>query len=64
MTKHEVADLIGKVPQGLTPDDFLVALANEAVIHERERLAKKCERQKTSWGKYFAELIRNGGASD
>ena len=64
MTKDEVAILICRIPQNLTVDDFLVALANEAAKDERERLAAKCERQPTSWGKYFAELIRHGGASD
>lgn len=64
MTKQEVAVLICRIPQNLTVDDFLVALANEVARDERERLARKCERQPTSWGKYFAELIRHGGASD
>lgn len=37
MTKAEVADLIGQIPQGLDQDDFLVALANLAAAKAQRR---------------------------
>lgn len=43
MNKLEVADLIEQIPQELTPDDFLVALATKAEEAEREACAKVCD---------------------
>ena len=40
MNKLEVADLIEQIPQELTPDEFLVALATKAAEWEREKLAQ------------------------
>lgn len=42
MTKGEVATLIEQIPQGLTPDDFLVVLAHLAAATEREACEKVC----------------------
>lgn len=39
MTREEVASLLDDIPQGLTADDFLVALANRAAAVEREKVA-------------------------
>ena len=43
MNKLEVADLIEQIPQELTPDEFLVALATKAAEWEREQCAKICD---------------------
>jgi hypothetical protein len=43
MNKLEVADLIEQIPQYLTPDEFLVALATKAAEVEREACAKVLE---------------------
>ena len=43
MDKLQVADLIEQIPQELTPDEFLVALATKAAKWEREQCAKVCE---------------------
>ena len=43
MNKDEVAALIEQIPQGLTPDEFLVELANLAASTEREACAKLCD---------------------
>ena len=45
MTKNEVAALIDKIPGGLTPNEFLVAIAQNAAKFERERLIKMFESQ-------------------
>ena len=42
MNKLEVADLIEQIPQELTPDEFLVALATKAAEWEREWCAYLC----------------------
>jgi hypothetical protein len=39
MTREEVASLLDDIPQGLTADDFLVALASRAAAVEREKVA-------------------------
>ena len=61
MNKLEVADLIEQIPQELTPDDFLVALATKAEEAEREACAKLCD----DWPDYnvqgLAEAIRARG---
>ena len=43
MNPVQVADLIEQIPDSLTPDEFLVALANKAAEVEREACAKVCE---------------------
>ena len=40
MTKDQVAELIEQIPDFLTPDEFLVALATKAAEVEREKVAK------------------------
>ena len=40
MNKLEVAELIEQIPDFLTPDEFLVALATKAAEVEREACAK------------------------
>lgn len=45
MTKLEVAEIIAKIPGGLTPNEFLVALAQNAAKFQRELLVKEFERQ-------------------
>lgn len=43
MTKDQVAELIEQIPQELTPDEFLVALATKAEEAEREACADIAE---------------------
>lgn len=43
MTNEEVAKLVEQIPQGLTPDEFLVALANKAAETERKACAFDAE---------------------
>lgn len=40
MTKEEVQDLIVQIPEGLTVNEFLVALATKAAEWEREACAE------------------------
>ena len=42
MTKEEVQDLIVQIPEGLTVNEFLVALATKAAEWEREWCAYLC----------------------
>lgn len=65
MTKLEVAEIISKIPGGLTPDEFLVALAQNAAKFQRELLVKEFERQHELYShrhNYFlisAKMIRD-----
>ena len=43
MKRNDVAKLMDKIPQGLSPDEFLVALATHAAAWEREQCAVLCE---------------------
>lgn len=64
MSKEELAQLIERIPAGMDADDFLLELARRIQAAERERCAVFCARQPSSWGRYFARLIRdieNGG---
>ena len=40
MTKEEIAELIGALPQGLDANEFIYKLVNWAVDIEREKVAK------------------------
>ena len=64
MTKDELAQLIERMPAGMNADDFVLELARRVQLMERERCAVLCARQPSSWGRYYARLIRdmeNGG---
>jgi hypothetical protein len=41
MKRNEVAKLMDKIPQGLSPDEFLVALATHAAAWERQQYPKR-----------------------
>ena len=43
MTKDEIAEMIGAIPQGLDADEFIYKLVNWAVDREREACAKVCD---------------------
>lgn len=43
MDTQEVGNLIAKVPQGLSPDEFLMALANLVESTTREACAREIE---------------------
>lgn len=50
MNPVQVADLIEQIPDSLTPDEFLVALATKAAEVEREACAKVCDAEATIEG--------------
>jgi len=54
LTKDQVADLIEQIPQGLTPDEFLVALANDAAELERQACTQIC----AEFPDHVAQVIR------
>lgn len=41
MTNHEIADLIEKMPQGMTADDFIVELVNRALTAQAKDFNKR-----------------------
>ena len=43
MNTEDVGNLIAKVPQGLSPDEFLMALANLVETTTREACAREIE---------------------
>lgn len=43
MKRNEVAKLMDKIPKGLSPDEFLVALATHAAAWGSEQCAVLCE---------------------
>lgn len=43
MTKEEIAELIGALPQGLDADEFIYKLVNWALDIEREACAVICD---------------------
>jgi hypothetical protein len=45
MTKDQVAELIEQIPDFLTPDEFLVALATKAAEVEREAMVIEAAKQ-------------------
>ena len=59
MTKEEIAELIGMLPQGLDADDFIYKLVNWAIDIEREACAKVCEEYQ--WADRAADAIRARG---
>ena len=67
MTNDQVAELIEQIPDFLTPDEFLVALATKAAEVEREACAQVCDEQadkdgfEGSYANACAEAIRARG---
>lgn len=59
--KNKVAELIEKIPHGLTPEDFLIALAKLAAAAEREVCAQVCEDHFSADGNWCAQIIRQRG---
>ena len=61
MTKDEIAEMIGAIPQGLDADEFIYKLVNWAVDREREACAKVCDGWTNADGDRCAEAIRARG---
>ena len=55
MTKEQVAELIGQIPQGLAADEFLVALANKAADFQKAECVKKIETETEDYDRHYRE---------
>ena len=56
MHRNEVAKLMDKIPQGLTPDEFLVALATHAAAYERKQCAAAIEQEVEKYDREYKEI--------
>lgn len=56
MNNEEVGNLIAKVPQGLSPDEFLMALANLVEKATREACAKEIEDEVKDYDRDYREV--------
>jgi hypothetical protein len=56
MDTQEVGNLIAKVPQGLSPDEFLMALANLVESTTREACARKIEVEVEDYDRDYREV--------
>ena len=56
MDTKEVGNLIAKVPQGLSPDEFLMALANLVESTTREACAREIEVEVEDYDRDYREV--------
>jgi hypothetical protein len=56
MNTEDVGNLIAKVPQGLSPDEFLMALANLVETTTREACAREIEVEVEDYDRDFREV--------
>lgn len=56
MDTQEVGNLIAKVPQGLSPDEFLMALANLVETTTREACAREIEVEVADYDRDYREV--------
>jgi hypothetical protein len=56
MDTQEVGNLIAKVPQGLSPDEFLMALANLVESTTREACAREIEVEVEDYDRDYREV--------
>ncbi len=59
LTYFEVSELIDRIPQALTPNEFLVELANEAAKLERQANLEICARFPDHVATVIAETIQS-----
>ena len=56
MNTEDVGNLIAKVPQGLSPDEFLMALANLVESTTREACAREIEVEVADYDRDYREI--------
>jgi hypothetical protein len=56
MNTEDVGNLIAKVPQGLSPDEFLMALANLVETTTREACAREIEAEVEDYDRDYREV--------
>ena len=56
MDTQEVGNLIAKVPQGLSPDEFLMALSNLVEATTREACAREIEVEVEDYDQDYREV--------
>jgi hypothetical protein len=56
MNTDDVGNLIAKVPQGLSPDEFLMALANLVETTTREACAREIEVEVEDYDRDYREV--------
>ena len=56
MNTEDVGNLIAKVPQGLSPDEFLMALANLVETTTRETCAREIEVEVADYDRDYREV--------
>ena len=56
MNIEDVGNLIAKVPQGLSPDEFLMALANLVETTTREACAREIEVEVEDYDRDYREV--------
>jgi hypothetical protein len=56
MNTEDVGNLIAKVPQGLSPDEFLMALANLVETTTREACAREIEVEVADYDRDYREI--------
>jgi hypothetical protein len=56
MDTENVGNLIAKVPQGLSPDEFLMALANLVESTTREACAREIEVEVADYDRDYREV--------
>jgi hypothetical protein len=56
MNTEDVGNLIAKVPQGLSPDEFLMALANLVESTTREACALEIETEVADYDRDYREV--------
>jgi len=56
MNTEDVGNLIAKVPQGLSPDEFLMALANLVETTTREACAREIEAEVADYDRDYREV--------
>ena len=56
MNTEDVGNLIAKIPQGLSPDEFLMALANLVETTTREACAREIEVEVEDYDRDYREV--------
>jgi len=56
MDTENVGNLIAKVPQGLSPDEFLMALSNLVEAQTREACAREIEAEVEDYDRDYREV--------
>jgi hypothetical protein len=56
MNTEDVGNLIAKVPQGLSPDEFLMALANLVEATTRKAFAREIEVEVADYDRDYREV--------